>query len=131
MKYFLLFILVSHTLYAFKITAIDETKNDEIENYTYASNGKKIYMASQNIFYAEENIMYPKINMIEVVDGYVSQEETLDIVKRESDMQKQFITKDELLGTKKVVIQKISIDDALTAFFDSMNKKHEKPINIE
>lgn len=51
--------------------------------------------------------------------------------QREEFIKKQFLKKEDILAVDEVVKEEISIEMEATQFFDSLNKEHTKPVDME
>ena len=148
-----IFLFLSVSIYAFNIQTVDETEEairkakieherkvkeeakklkilkDKYGDYKFylAKDGKLVYKPIVKI-------IKPTINIIKAVDK-VKEKQLLEqkkrAEKRKEEIKKQFTPENRLPKEQKIKKEKIVADKEVTSFFNSLNSKKIKPVDIE
>jgi hypothetical protein len=150
-KYILIFLSVS--VYAFNIQTVDETEEaihkrqiaiklktereaKKLEALKKQYGDYQFYLTKDGklIYKPIVKMIKPTVNIIKAVDK-VKEKQLLEqkkkTDKRRTEIKKQFIPKDKLPKEQKIKKEKIVSDKEVTNFFNSLNSKKTKPVNIE
>jgi hypothetical protein len=125
-KYIIICSIFFNCLYAFVVEPINEIEDKKLKERTVAEDGKKIYPAIH--IPISEHVKVPVVHAIgEKPKASTPKQEVQK--PQPIDKTKHFIDKNEL-KEQEVKQEKIKLDEG-KAFFETLNKKDDKPIDIE
>lgn len=101
-----------------------------LANVSYTKSGKKIYNAITSSIKSNTDIVPSAMNS-SLLKVPVIGEKITPPQEREIFLKEQFTSKKDLLGVRKIEKEKISVNQEIVEFFNSLNNHVKKPINIE